>query len=199
MTHKLPRRAVLTASAAICGCSVLPTRPYQERREWPLEVPPPAADTAATGRHVLLLRALRAGPGLDARGLRTVQQDGSERIDNWEEWAVPPPQGVEEDLREWLLASGLFAAVGMPGGTAHPDLILEGEVLALSANPAAGTARAALNLVLLKQPGNQVLLQRSFTGTASLHGDGGPALAAAMRAALADMLGQVQNALVVFA
>lgn len=195
MSVNLSRRAVLTASAAVCGCSVLPTRAYQERREWPLDVPPPAAAAATTGRHVLLLRALRAGPGLDARGLRTMQPDGAERIDNWEEWAVPPPQGVEEDLREWLESSGLFAAIAMPGSAAHADLILEGELLALAANPAAGTAHAALSLVLLRRQGDQPLLQRSFTGTGRLQGAGGPALAAAMRAALEDMLAQVQTAL----
>jgi ABC-type uncharacterized transport system auxiliary subunit len=195
MSVNLSRRAVLAASAALCGCSVLPTRDYQERRQWPLDVPPPAPTAVTTGRHVLLLRALRAGPGLDARGLRTVQADGAERIDNWEEWAVPPPQGVEEDLRQWLQASGLFAAIAMPGSAAHADLIMEGELLALSANPGAGTARSALSLVLLRQPGNQPIMQRSFTGTTRLQGNGGPALAAAMRAALEDMLAQIQTAL----
>jgi ABC-type uncharacterized transport system auxiliary subunit len=198
MTRLSRRRAVMLATAALAGCSVLPARPYQERREWPLDVAPPVA-SGGPGRKVLLLRALRAGPGMDTRGLRTIQPDGAERIANWEEWAVPPPQGVEEDLRQWLAASGLYAAVTMPGSTVQADLVLEGELLALAADPQSGTARAAVAVVLLAQSGNRPLLQRSFVGTAKLQQQDGPAQAAAMRAAIADMLGQVAAALAVYA
>lgn len=193
MKFSLRRRAALLGAAGLAGCSVLPARPYQERREWPLDVPPPNA-TGSAGRKVLLLRALRAGPGMDTRGLRTILPDGAERISNWEEWSVPPPQGVEEDLRQWLSASGLFAAVVMPGSTVKADLVLEGELLALAADPQSGIARAALGVVLLREPGSRPVLQRSFVGTARLQGQDGPALAAAMRAAIGDMLRQTQGA-----
>ena len=194
MTGLLRRRGVLVAGAALAGCSVLPARPYQERRQWPLDVPPPVSAAGAAGHKVLLLRAVRAGPGLDTRGLRTIQPDGAERIANWEEWSVPPPQGVEDDLRQWLAASGLFAAVVMPGSAVKPDLVLEGELLALVADPQTGAARAAIGIVVLREPGSQPLLQRSFTGKARLQGQDGPALARAMRAAIADMLSQALGA-----
>ncbi len=170
---------------------MLPARPYQERRQWPLDVPPPQGGQAGAGRHVVLVRALRAGPGMDTRGLRTILPDGAERIANWEEWSVPPPQGVEDDLRQWLSASGLFTAVVMPGSSVKPDLVLEGELLALAADPQTGTARAAIGTVLLREPGSRPLLQRSVTGAAPLQGQDGPALAGAMRAAIADMLGKL--------
>jgi ABC-type uncharacterized transport system auxiliary subunit len=189
----LSRRIVLLGSGVLAGCSVLPARPYQERREWPLDVPPPQA-AGGMGRKVLLLRALRGAPGMDTRGLRTILPDGAERIANWEEWAVPPPQGVEEDLRQWLAASGLFAAVVMPGSTVKADLVLEGELLALAADLPTGSARAALSVVLLREPGSRPVLQRSFVGTSPLQGQDGPALAAAMRAAVTSMLMQVQSA-----
>jgi ABC-type uncharacterized transport system auxiliary subunit len=184
------RRAMVAGAAALGGCSVLPTRPYQERREWPLDIPPPP-EHAARGRRLLLVRSLGAGPGLDTRGLRTIDANGAENIAFWEEWAVPPPQGVGADLRAWLSASGLFRAVVAPGSEVAADFIMEGELLALAAQPGAGTARAVLSLVLLRAPGNVPLLQQSFAGSARLQGVDGPALAAGMRAAVADMLGQV--------
>ena len=108
-------------------------------------------------------------------------------------------QGVEEDLRQWLAASGLFSAVVMPGSEVQPDLVLEGELLALAADPPTGTARASLALVLLGARHDVPLLQRSFTGTAPLQGQDGPALASAMRAAIAAMLTQAQAALAAYA
>jgi ABC-type uncharacterized transport system auxiliary subunit len=97
-------------------------------------------------------------------------------------------------LRQWLAASGLFAAVVMPGSTVKADLVLEGELLALAADLPTGSARAALSVVLLREPGSRPVLQRSFVGTSPLQGQDGPALAAAMRAAVTSMLMQVQSA-----
>ena len=194
------RRRVLLggAAASLAGCSVLRERPYQERREWPLEVRRPTSTLAGPHAPVLLLRALRAGPGLDARGLRTHQADGAENIDNWEEWAVPPPQGVEECLRQWLAASGLFSAVVMPGSQVTADFVLEGELVSFVGDPPAGVARAGLSLVLLRASGSGrflPVLQRSLTGQATLTGVDGPALAASLQAALASLLAAVEAAL----
>ena len=110
---------------------------------------------------------------------------------------MPPPQGVEEDLRQWLTASGCFAAVVMPGSQVPHDMVLEGELLALAADPQAGTAHASLSLVLLRQSGGTTrpMLQRSFTGTAPLRGQDGRALSQAMRGAVAELLTQVEAAM----
>jgi cholesterol transport system auxiliary component len=195
----MKRRALLGGAAAtLAGCSVLPERPYQERRQWPLDVRRPTSAVAAPHAPVLLLRALRAGPGLDTRGLRTRLADGAERIDNWEEWAVPPPQGVEECLRQWLAASGLFSAVVMPGSQAIAEFVLEGELVAFVGDQPAGVARVGLSLVLLRPTGTGrylPVLQRGLTGQAPLTATGGPALAASMQAALAALLTTVEATL----
>jgi cholesterol transport system auxiliary component len=198
MTRLFARRAVLLGAAGLAGCSVLPERTYQERREWPLEVPPPAPIPAHPGAPVLLLRSLRAGPGLDTRGLRTKLPDGAEHLDYWEEWAVPPPQGVETALRQYLAASGLFSAVVMPGSELAPDLVLEGELLGFVADESTRVARADLSLVLLRAPryGRLTpLLQHTVSGEAPLSGTDGPAVAASLRAALAALLGAAVGAL----
>jgi ABC-type uncharacterized transport system auxiliary subunit len=198
MRCKLTRRSALLCGAALAGCSVLPERPYQERREWPLEVRRAGAPPAAAHGAILLVRAMRAGPGLEARGLRSKLPDGTERIDNWDEWAVPPAQGVEDCLRQWLAASGLFAAVVMPGSEVTADLVLESELLAFVADDPAGVARATISLVLLRRDSNgtrRPVLQQTITGEAPLSGRDGPAIAASLQAALAVLLARVEVAL----
>jgi len=192
---RLGRRAILGSAGALTACSVLPQRPYQERREWPLDVTRPTSEPADPHGPVLLVRSLRGGPGLDERGLRTVLADGAEKVDYWEEWAVPPPQAVEDALRQWLMASGKFAAVVAPGSQVQPTLILEGELLALAADLPTAQARASLSIVLLRSDGGrrEPVLQRSFTGTAPLLGRDGPALADAMRRAVAVLLSDVER------
>jgi ABC-type uncharacterized transport system auxiliary subunit len=187
---------VLAGAAALGGCSVLPKYPYQERREWPLDVARPEALPPAPAGPILLIRPMRAGPGLDTRGLRLRRADGSETTDYWEEWAVPPPQGVEDDLRQWLAASGIFRAVVQPGSEVTPALTLDSELLAFVGDVAAGSARVSVSVVLLRDGRDaEPVLQRSFTGVAPLTGESGQALAASLRAAVAVLMGSIERAL----
>ncbi len=191
------KRRVLLATALLGGCSVLPQRPYLEKRDWPLEAGRGAKRVARPGAPVLLIRTLRAAPGLEARGLRTLQPDGSLRVDPYEEWSVPPPDAVEDQLRRWLSDSGLFAAVLAPGSRGRPDLVLEGELLTLIADPAHGVSRAAMGVVLLDlrtaQP--RVRLQAEVSGEAPLTQVTGPGVAQSGCAAVAAMLGNVESRL----
>ena len=137
------RRAVLASLLGLGGCG-LSQRPYLERRQWPLIVRRPTTEPARPRGRVLLVRTVRAGPGLEARGLQSLQPDGSVKVDFYEEWAVPPAQAVEDDLRQWLAASGLFAAVLAPGSRLPADLVLEGDLTAFWADVPAMRARASL-------------------------------------------------------
>lgn len=201
MIGRASRRCVLAGGAALAGCSVLPARPYQERREWPLTVQRPVSVPSGARGPVLMVREMQAAPGLDTRGLRTVLPNGAERLDNWEEWAVPPSQGVGACLRAWLAASGRFAAVLMPGSEAAAELVLEAQLEAFVGDQAAGRARVAFSLVLLRraQGHDAPVLQRTVTGEAPLAGADGPALAASLQAALAQALAQAEAALAPFA
>ncbi len=193
------------------GCSVLPSQPYLQRRDWPLVVRQ-SGDSAGVsstdlaggdlavapaqrrrpGGRVLLVRTVQAGPGMEARGLQTLQPDGSLKTDFYEQWTVPPAEAVDDDLRLWLADSGLFAAVVGPGSRITADLVLEGELLALNADLASMTARAALGLVLIDQrPGPaRVGLERTESASVKLEGTDAPALVRAQRAAVAAVLRQ---------
>ncbi len=189
------RRWLLGASAGLAGCSILPARPYLEKREWPLDVRRPNALPPNPTGKVLLVRTLRAAPGLEARGLQVVLSDGSIRTDFYEEWSVPPADAVEDVLRRWLAASGLFSAVLAPGSRLRADLALEGELLALLANPATGVSRAALGLVLLdlRPSPVRVLLQAEAAATAPIETPGPPGLARAGQAATTRLMAQVES------
>ena len=181
----------------LTGCSILPAREYQQRRDWPLVprrasvVPPPR-----NGR-VLLIRTMTAAPGLDARGIEWLLKDGSVNTDYYEQWPAPPAQAMEEGLRRWLSDAGLFSAVVAPGSRVTADFVLESELTALVADPPAGTARASLSLVLLEPKGDRtrVRLQRTETAVVKLNGRGVEAIVAGLREAASAVLGQSEAAL----
>jgi cholesterol transport system auxiliary component len=189
------RRWLLAGGAALAGCSVLPQQPYVQRRDWPLDVRrTPALPPRPRGR-VLLVRAVRAAPGLEARGLQWLQRDGSVHVDFYEQWAVPPAQAVEDDLRQWLAGAGLFSAVLAPGSRLTADLVLEGELNAFSADLNAGVARASLALVLLDQRPSpiKVLLQKTESAEVKLTGTEPPAMVDSLKAALVEVLRQTEG------
>lgn len=198
------RRALILSALALPACSVLPDRPYQQTQRFVLAPERPAGSPPARRGPVLLLRTLRAAPGLDQRGLRILGARDEVTVDFWNEWTAPPADLVEEALRRWLLASGRFTAITAPGSRLRPELILEGEVTRLQAEPVLGIARASLSALLLADGTGEsrVLGQFLADGAAPLPGgrraDGKvPAgdAAAAMSAALGDALARLETAL----
>ncbi len=189
------RRVVLAGVLALAGCG-LSERPYTEKRQWPLLVRRPSAIPPPARGKVLLVRNIGAAPGLGVRGLQSLRADGSLDVDFYEEWAVPPAESVESDLRLWLADSGRFRAVVAPGSRLNADLVLEGTLTAFLANPPAGTARVTLSVVLLDQRPSpvKILMQRNFTAEERLGSADPPGIVQALRAGLADVLRQVEEA-----
>jgi cholesterol transport system auxiliary component len=186
------RRLMLGAALGLttARCSILPSQPYVELREWPLSVSRPASVPPRTHGKTLLVRTIQAAPGLDGRGLRVLQADGSVRSEFYERWAVQPAEGVTDSLRRWLAASGLFAAVLAPGSVLLSDLALEGELTALHVDRANNTATVALAVVLIDQRPNpvRVLLQKTERARVALTTTDTPALVHAQMAALEAVL-----------
>ncbi len=210
---RLTRRAGLLALPLLAGCSVL-DRPYVETLRFPLQpvrpaamtvgLPPSAARGGRPRQPTLMIRALRAAPGLEARGLRVIRADGTERIDPYAEWVAPPNEAVEEQMRRWLAASGLFGGILAQGTRARVDLVMEGQVTALEADLRDGQARASIAVLLLGGDdggGARVIGQWAVTGRAPLRAatnpDGPPpaAIAAACTEALAGALTALEAAL----
>jgi ABC-type uncharacterized transport system auxiliary subunit len=185
---------MLTAPLALAGCG-LATRPYAERRQWPLLVRRPQALPPRSGGPVLLVRSFAAGPGMESRGLQSVQPDGSIRTEYYEEWSVPPAQAVEEAVRGWLAWSGLFAAVVAPGSRLAAGLVLEGELDALWTEPAEHAARAALGVTLVAEgsAGTRLVTQQRVEAAADLAGATPQDAVAAMTAAVGVLCARVEG------
>lgn len=197
----LPRRSLILMPLAASACSVLPNRPYSETRRYPL-APRRDGPPRRAGRRVLMVRSMRAGPGMDVRGLRTLRADGTTTADFYAEWVALPAEAVEDALRQWLVASRLFQAVVAQGTRAHADLVLEPELTLLQAEPERGFARAALSAVLLADGatgGTRVVGQLAAEGTAPLQGTGADAVAAASQAALGAAFAQLESQLARYA
>ncbi|MCS6932630.1 MAG: ABC-type transport auxiliary lipoprotein family protein [Acetobacteraceae bacterium] len=195
------RRPLLAAPALLAGCSVLPERPYVETLRFPLSPERPPGGAGERPRRVLLVRMMRAAPGQDRRGLRSLRPDGTEAVEFYAEWVAPPAEAAEEALRRWLAASGRFVAVVSPGTRARVDLVLETELTALIADLGASEARAGISAVLLREGAlsADVLLQRAILGRAPLSGAQPVQMAAAMAAALAAALAELEAALAPYA
>jgi ABC-type uncharacterized transport system auxiliary subunit len=192
------RRALLRLAPvlAIGGCG-LSERPYAQRRDWPLLVRRPQALPPRVGGPVLLVRSLRTGPGMESRGLQSLERDGSIRTAFYEEWAVAPTEAVEDALRRWLSESGLFAAVLAPASRLTADLVLEGELDALWTEVARADGYAALGVTVLDEKAATVTVraQQTVSARAPIAGKGPAADVDAMRAAVADVCGQVERLL----
>lgn len=195
------RRLLLGAAALLAGCSVLPDRPYIETLRFPLSPERPAGGTGQRARRVLLVRMMRAAPGLQQRGLRSIRRDGTEAVEFYAEWVAPPAEAAEDALRRWLAASQRFVAVVAPGTRARTDLVLEAEMTTLVADQRTNEARAGLSVVLLREGAlaSDVVLQRAVTGRAPLAGEQPAQMAAAMVSALGAALSELEAALAPYA
>ncbi len=187
---------LLAAPALLSGCG-LAERPYAERRQWPVAVRRPTSQPPRRNGRVLLVRSLRAGPGMDTRGLQSLRPDGSIRSEFYEEWAVPPNEAVEDALRRWLTDSGRFAAVIGPGSRLASDITLEGELTALWTVAAASTGYASLGITAIEQPSGtpRIRLQQTFTAQAPLPDATQGGAVQAMNAALAQVFTNIEQAL----
>ncbi len=181
-------------AVALDGCSVLPSQPYLQRRDWPLAVRRSEALPRRPDGGVLLVRTMQAGPGMETRGLQTLQKDGSLQTAFYEQWSTPPTEAVDDDLRRWLADSGLFAAVLGTGSRMTADLVLESELVALNADLGSGTARAAVAFVLIDQRPTpaRIRMERTESASVKLEGTEPPALVRAQQAAVAAALGQIE-------
>jgi cholesterol transport system auxiliary component len=194
---RVTRRIAVIGASCLSGCSLVGLQPYTERRDWPLVVRRAVALPPRRNGRTLLVRSVTAAPQLEARGLQWLRPDGSVHADIYEQWAVPPAEAVDDDLRQWLAASGIYTAVLEPGSRLRADLVLEAELDAFVADLPAGVARAALAGVLMDERTSpaRVLLQQTFSATAKLASDNIPDLVEALRAALRDVLEQVEKRL----
>jgi uncharacterized lipoprotein YmbA len=190
------RRLLLAAPLALPACSLLPDRPHVPARRYQLDPRRPAAHPAAAGAPVLLVRRLRATPGLLDLALRRQRPDGAYEVAAFEEWIAPPADLAEAALRTWLAASGRFAAVVAPGSRAEASLVLEAQLLTLESRPTQAVAELAGVLLREERLSTRLLTSFRVAGEAPLSpGADWPAQAAAQAAALGLAFGRLEAAI----
>lgn len=191
----MKRRLMLTSSLAAAGCSVLPDRPFIASQRFVLD-PRREGPPAGRARHAILVRTMRAAPGLEQRGLRRLRANGTLEVAPYEEWLAPPAELAEQALRQWLVASGRFTAVTAPGSRLETFLILETSLLTLEVGR--DGARAAMVVLLLTQgsgsgeprPRGQTRLESRIPVSADADA---AAQVASMQAALGGVLGELES------
>ena len=143
---------------------------------------------------MLLVRPIQAAPGLESRGLQTLQPDGSLRTAFYEQWAVPPAQGVDDDLRRWLADSGLFAAVVATGSRLNPAAGPGGRTggAARRSGRHDGARGAVAGVDRPARRGARILLERTEAASVRLEGTDPPDLVRAQLAAVAAVLRQTE-------
>ena len=188
----LPGAGLLGAGLLpLAGCSVLPDRPYQEVRRYPLApLRPDGLPPRRSSGRTLLLRTMRAAPGLESRGLRRLRPDGTLESRPYDEWAAPPADLAEAALRAWLVRSGLFTAVTAPGSRQPAGLVLETELTRLDTGEAG--AEAGLSALLLREGGPGITAQRIFRSVHALTDKQPLVETQAMVYALASMFTEVE-------
>lgn len=200
------RALLLTAPLGLASCaSLLPAQKYIPRINWPLQPPPPAARLSATGAinprgPILLVRAVNPAPGLEQRGLQSLDDNGSLSIDYYNLWAVPPAAALTQGLISWAQASGDFAAVITPGSRLTPDLIIEGTLSELLFDQASRQAQARMTFLVIKPATTitgfaQPLVQASLSASAPDQGEGPAGQVQAQTTAVAGLLSQAMAVL----
>jgi len=192
----MTRRALLLTPLLLGACSILPDRPFVPARRYMLDPQRPTRNTPPPGAPVLLVRRLRAVPGLQDVALRRRRPDGAYEVAAFEEWIAPPADLAEAALRAWMQASGRFAAVVAPGSRADADQVLEAQLTVLEAGP--GEARAGIAGVLLREVAlaSRVLIAFEITETNPLPQPATPPQeAAAMSSALGACFGRLESVL----
>ena len=190
---KSGRILALVLPLALVGCSgLIPDQPYIAKTEWPLAPNPPPFVGYHTGKGVVLVRSVLAGPGLEQTGLTTLRRDGSLHRGYYNRWAVPPAEALTAALITWLEASGEFKVVVGDGSVLTPNLLVEATLNTLIADPSAREARATMTLVISKPVGLGAvpLIQRRLVAVEPLSGRSAAELVAAQRAAVASLLEQ---------
>ncbi|MBS7790125.1 membrane integrity-associated transporter subunit PqiC [Roseococcus sp. SDR] len=188
-------RRILLGLPLLAGCSVLPDRPFIESQRFALS-PRREGPPGARLRQALLVRSMRAAPGMEQRGLQRLRGAGQVEVAPYEEWLAPPAELAELALRQWLLASGRFTAVTAPGSRLATFLVLETELVALQVGP--DGARASLAALLLAQAGGlgdaRALGQTVVEGRSPVALEAGAAQrAAAMQAALGQAFAALES------
>lgn len=174
----------------LAGCLRL-ERDYPERELFSLEVSPPPGPPSEPLFGAVRVSKFRVASPFAGKGFvyRTAPLQYQE--DFYNRFVAPSGELIAGQSVRWLTASGLFAAVYGGPSPVEPQLLLEGEVLALYGDFRERPPRAVLEIVFTATRADgapQVVLHHGYRREVPLQEGGSAALAAGWSEALAEVL-----------
>lgn len=162
----------------------------------------PAASAKTKHNQALRVRAVKISPAFAGREMIYRVSETQFESDFYNQWLVPPAQGVNQSAREWLAKSGLFSTVVDEGSQAGSGLTLEITVNALYGdfrNPTDPKAVLELQAYVLRDTGKQydVVWKADFSRAEpfAFNRADQQALAASVNKAMGSVMAEMEMAL----
>jgi ABC-type uncharacterized transport system auxiliary subunit len=112
---------ILLAAAILCGCA---SNPRWKQQEFAFALPPDSP-TASAQTNIVALNRLSISPLFQSRSFTYRTAEDTYEHDPYAGFLIPPERALEEPIRAWMRASGLFGRVAEPGSALPATLIAE--------------------------------------------------------------------------
>ena len=141
------------------GCSLKKAvqQSAPEKRHFVIEAARDASPAATQSEGVLYVREVTVSPRYEGAGFVYKRGEAEYTTDFYNRFLIPPDLLITQEVRDWLLATGLFGEVIQSGNVVTPTHALEARVNALygdySVEPS--TAILEIELYLIDDPLNR--------------------------------------------
>ena len=132
------------------GCSLKKAvqQSAPEKRHFVLEASRAASSGSARSQGVLYVREMTVSPRYEGAGFVYKRGEVEFTTDFYNRFLIPPDLLITQEVRDWVLATGVFGDVIQSGSVVAPTYALEGRVNALYGDYSAQAPRAVLEIEL---------------------------------------------------
>ncbi len=171
---------------------------FLEKRYYILDVSHESAVPTSALAHSLRIRKLQVSPRFEGKGLVYRRGHLTYESDFYNEFLIPPGSLMTEELRQWLVRSGLFEYVTNAAGQVEPTYILEGTVSSLYGDYRDGAAPQAVLeieffLVHDLPAREEILLRKGYREEVTLKGTSPESLVEGWNNALQQIFTALEN------
>ena len=149
----------LVLTFVLPGCSLKKAvqQSTPERRHFVLEAPRTAPPGSARSEGILYVRDMTVSPRYEGAGFVYKRGEAEYTTDFYNRFLVPPDLLVTQEVRDWVLAAGVFSEVIQSGSLVAPTHALEGRVNALYGDYSLQPPQAVLEMefFLVEDPLNR--------------------------------------------
>ena len=190
---------ILLLTFLLPGCSLKKAvqQSAPERRHFVLEASRTASSGAARSEGVLYVRNVTVSPRYEGAGFVYKRGESEYTTDFYNRFLIPPDLLVTQEVRDWVLAAGLFGQVIQSGSVVTPTHALEGQVNALYGDYSLQPPQAVLEieLFLVEDPLNraEVVFHERYREEIPLDDRKSESLVLGWNTGLARVLGELER------